>query len=102
MYLDCFVLTQINRDNMCKREVLALTVRCSNKAEGCDWSGFLRDLEVGHQAFSKLELLDVSVYRIMRNLVLSMRSSALKRDATVVSLYKTLNIIKRPTVNSEQ
>ena len=43
-----FVLLQIFVDTAVKREVLSLTVLCSNKSNECDWKGELRDLQVCH------------------------------------------------------
>ncbi|XP_062523453.1 TNF receptor-associated factor 3-like isoform X2 [Corticium candelabrum] len=38
---------EIFPDNFCRREVLSLTVLCSNKEFGCSWKGQLKELE-GH------------------------------------------------------
>ncbi|KAJ1134344.1 hypothetical protein NDU88_000796 [Pleurodeles waltl] len=44
------------RDNAIKREVLNLSVSCSNK--GCDWTGLLKELEEKHRSSCSAEMID--------------------------------------------
>ena len=37
---------QVFEDNAVKREILSLTIKCDNHAEGCTWKAELRDREV--------------------------------------------------------
>lgn len=77
-------LLQIFPDNFCRREVLSLTVRCKNKANGCDWLAALKELEVSES--KRLNCgnsinLSSCTKRIMKNHVIFRLSPVLTKDA---------------------
>ena len=43
-------LIQIFEDKFALREILSISVGCTNRSSGCSWSGELRDLEVRKQS----------------------------------------------------